>query len=171
MVEHEHQVGLDEGGGRDADRVAIGQRHRRLEGRHGVVRERPDRAAGEARHALGRLDAAARDEGTDGGQRVGAVERLDGQVGRVDGLGHGPSLDAGQPVADLEQSARTDAEERVAPEPLAALDRFEEVGGPAVVEPEEGADRRLEVRRPRGAQQDRVRVGGQALRLRQADRV
>ena len=44
------------------DRVGVGQRHRRLEDRDGVVGERPDGAAGEARHALGRLDAAARHE-------------------------------------------------------------------------------------------------------------
>ena len=41
----------------------------------------------------------------------------------------------------------------------------------AVVEPEERADRRLEVGRARGAQEDRVGVGGEALRLRQADRI
>src|SRR6185503_9736586 len=40
-----------------------------------------------------------------------------------------------------------------------------------VVEPQEGADRGLEIRRARGAQQDRVGIGGQTLRLRQADRV
>jgi len=41
----------------------------------------------------------------------------------------------------------------------------------AVVEAQEGTDRGLEVGRARGAQQDRVGVGGEALRLRQADRV
>ena len=54
-----------------------GQRHGRLEGGHRVVCQRTDRSAGEPRHALGRLDAAPRDEGADGSQRVGAVERLD----------------------------------------------------------------------------------------------
>ena len=44
-------------------------------------------------------------------------------------------------VADLEQPARTDAQERIAAEPLAALDRLEEVGRTAVVEAEERADR------------------------------
>ena len=39
-----------------------GQRHRRLEGRHRVIGERPDGAAGEARHALGGLDPTARHE-------------------------------------------------------------------------------------------------------------
>ena len=44
----------------------------------------PDGAAGEPRHPLGRLDAATRDEGTDGRQRIGPVERLDRQVRLVD---------------------------------------------------------------------------------------
>ena len=78
---------------------------------------------------------------------------------------------AGQAVADLEEPARADAEERVAAEPLAALDRLEQVGRAAVVEAQEGADRGLEVGRTRGAQEDRVGVGGQALRLRQAERI
>ena len=43
--------------------------------------------------------------------------------------------------------------------------------GVAVVEAEEGADRRLEVGRPRRAQQHRVGVAGEALRLGQAERV
>ena len=74
VVEDEDEVGLDEGRRRDADRVALGERDGRLEGRDRVVGERPDGAAGEARHALGRLDAAARDEGADGRQRVGDVD-------------------------------------------------------------------------------------------------
>src|SRR4029077_9480249 len=52
-----------------------------------------------------------------------------------------------------------------------ALDGFEEIRRAAVIEPEEGADRRLEVSRTRRAQEDRVRVGGDSLRLREADRV
>ena len=148
-----------------------GQRHGRLEDRDRVVGERADGAAGEARHALGRLDAAARDEGPDGVERVRRLERLDRQVRRVGRDGDRPGLDPGQAVAHLEQAPRPDAEERVAPEPLAALDGFEQVGRAAVVEAEEGADRGLEVGRTRGAQQDRVGVGGEALGLRQADRV
>ena len=76
-------------------------------------------------------------------------------------------LDAhgGLAVAHLEQAARQGAQEGVAAEALAALDRLEQVGGRAVVEREEGADRRLEVGVARGAQQDRVVVGGQALGL------
>ena len=128
VVEDEDEVGLDEGRRRDADRVALGQRHRRLEGRHRVVGERPDGPAGEAGHALGRLDAAARHERADGGQRIGDGARLDRQVGRVDGHRHRPGLDPGDAVAHLEQAARSDAQERVATEPLAALDRFEQVG-------------------------------------------
>ena len=136
-----------------------------------VVGERADGAAGEARHALGRLDAAARDEAADGGQRVGAPARLDRQVRGVGRDGHRPGLDPGDAVADLEEPPRADAEERVAAEALAALDRLEEVGRAAVVEAEEGADRRLEVGRPRRAQEDRVGVGGEALGLRQAERI
>ena len=62
-------------------------------------------------------------------------------------------------------------EEGVPAQALAALDRFEEIGRAAVVEAEEGSDRRLEVRRAGGAQQDRVGVRGQAPGLRQADRI
>ena len=142
-----------------------------LERGHRVVGERSDGTAGEPRHPLGRLDAAARDERADGGQRVVRRDRLDRQVGRVGRLRDRPGLDPGLAVADLEQPPRPDAEERVAPEPLAALDRFEEIGRTAVVEAQEGADRGLEVGRARGAQQDRVRVGGEALGLRQADRI
>ena len=171
VVEDEDEVGLDECGGRDADRVALGERHGRLEGGDRVVRQRTDGAAGEARHPVGRLDAAARDECPDGVERVGRGDGLDRQVGRIGRLGHRAGLDPGQAVADLEQPARPDAEERIATEPLPALDRFEEVGRSAVIEPEEGADRRLEVGRARGAQEDRVGVGGEPLRLRQADRV
>ena len=121
---------------------------------------------------VGRLDPAARDEGADGGQRVGR-----GRPSRSAGRANRSARSTGrvwiraQAVADLEQPARPDAEERIATEPLAALDRFEQVGRAAVIEPEEGPDRRLEVGRARGAQEDRVGVGGEALRLRQADRI
>ena len=171
VVEDQDEVGLDEGGGRDADRVTLGEWHGRLERRDRVVRERTDGAAGEARHPVGRLDAAARDEGADGVERVGRGDGLDRQVGRIGRLGHRPGLDPGEAVADLEEPARPDAEERVATEPLPALDRFEQVGRTAVIEAEEGPDRRLEVGRAGGAQEDRVGVGGVPLRLRQADRV
>ena len=53
---------------------------RRLEDRDRVVGERADGAAGEARHALGRLDPAARDERADRVERIGAVDGLDRQV-------------------------------------------------------------------------------------------
>ena len=75
------------------------------------------------------------------------------------------------PVADLEQPPGPDAEERVPAQALAALDRLEEVGRTAVVEPQECPDRGLEVGRAGGAEQDRVCLGGEALRLRQAERV
>ena len=148
-----------------------GSGHGRLEHGARVVRERTDGAAGEPRHALGRLDAAARDEGADRGQRVAAIDRVEGQVRRVGRNGDGSGLDAGLAVADLEQAARTDAQERIAAEPLATLDRLEEIGRTAVVEAQERADGRLEVGRARGAQQDRVGVGGVSLGLRQADRI
>ncbi len=80
MVEDEHEVGLDEGGRRDTHRVALRERHRRLEGRHRVVGQGTDGSAGEARHPLGRLDAPAWDERPDGGERIGAIERLDREV-------------------------------------------------------------------------------------------
>src|SRR6185436_16076329 len=67
--------------------------------------------------------------------------------------------------------SRSDTQERVATETLAALDGLEQVRGVAVVEPQEGADRRLEVGRTRGAEQNRVRVGGQAFGLIETDRI
>ncbi len=126
-----------------------GQRHGRLEGGHRVVRERADRAAGEARHPLGRLDPAARDEGADRRERIGRLARLDRQVGRVGRHGDRSGLDPGRAVADLEQTPRPDAQERVATEALPALDGFEQVRGTAVIESQEGTDRRLEVGRTR----------------------
>ena len=158
MVEDEDEVGLDEAGRRDADRVRLGQRHGRLEGRHRVVGQRPDGAAGEARHAVDRLDATPGDERAQRGQRVGRRRSLDRQVGRERVDAQRPGLDRGDPVADLEQAARADAEEAVAPEALATLDRLEEIGRPAVVEAEERPDRRLEIGVTGRPEQDRVRV-------------
>ena len=65
-----HEVRLDEGGRRDGDRIAVGQRDGRLERRDGVIREGADRAAGEPRHALDRQDPAARHELADRRERV-----------------------------------------------------------------------------------------------------
>ena len=99
------------------------------------------------------------------------IDRVEGQVRRVRRNRDGPGLDAGPAIADFEQAARANAQERVAAQALATLDRLEEVSRTAVVEAEEGADGRLEVGRARGAQQDRVGVGGVTLGLRQADRI
>ena len=171
VVEHEDEVGLDEGGRRHADRIAVRQRHPRLEHGDRVVGERTDRATGEPRHPLGRLDPSSWDERADGVERIRSLARLDREVGRRRRHRDGPGLDAGHAVADLEQAARADPEERVSTEALAALDRFEQVGGSAVIEAQEGTDRRLEVGRAGGAQEDRVGVGGVALGLGQADGV
>ena len=171
VVEDQHEVGLDEGRGRDADRVAVGQRDVRLEDADRVVRQGADGATGEPRHALGRLDPAARREGADRVERVATVHGLDREVGRVGRDGDRTGLDPGEAVAHLQEAARTGPQERVAAQAFPALDTLEEVGGPAVIEAQERADRGLEIRRPRGAQQDRVGVGGQTLGLRQADRI
>ena len=56
-------------------------------------------------------------------------------------------------------------------EPLATLDRFEEVGGAPVVEPEEGADRRLEVGVAGRAEQDGIRATREALHLGETERI
>ena len=102
----------------------------------------------------------------------GTSATSDRQVRAVGVDGHRPGLRPGEPVADLEQPARPDPEERVPPETLAALDGLEEVGGGRpVVEPEERADRRLQVGRAGGAQEQRVGVAGEALRLGQAERI
>jgi hypothetical protein len=172
MVEHDDQVRLDERRCRHADRIPLRERHGCLEGGHRVVRQRADGAAGEARHPVDRLDPAAGDEAADRVERIRRVLDVGRKVRRVVADGHRPGLQPGDAVANLQQAARPDTEERVAPQSLAALDGFEQVGRRgAVVEAQEGADRRLEVRRPRGAQEHRVRVGGEALRLGQAERI
>ena len=169
VVEDEDQVGLDERRRRDADRVVVRERDGGLEGRHGVVGDGPDGAAGEPWHPVGRFDPAAADELADRVERIGRGVRLDRQVGGVGRDRDGSGLDPGATVADLEESARADAEEGVAAQPLAAFDRLEEVGRIAVVEAQEGTDRGLEVGRARGAQADRVRVAGEPFGLAQAD--
>ena len=129
VVEDEDEVGLDEGGRRDADRVAIGQRDGRLEGRDRVVGERADGAAGEARHALGRLrrGGAARSARMRG-QRVGEPERR-----RPAGPARRPATVTGRVWVRATPSRTSSSrrgptpEERVAAEPLAALDGLEEV--------------------------------------------
>ncbi len=77
----------------------------------------------------------------------------------------------GVAVTDLEQPARTDPQEGVAAEALATLDRLEEVGGAAVIQAQQGPDRRLEVRGAGRAQEDRVGGARQALGLGQAERI
>ena len=170
VIEDEDEVRLDEGGHRHADRVALRQRDRGFEAGDRVVGDGPDAAAGEPGHVLRGCHAAARDEPADRGQGIAGRRARDRQVWCVGRDGDRTGLDAGDAVADLEQAPRTDPQERVAPETLAALDRLEEIGWTAVVEAQEGTDRGLEVGRTRGTQHDRVRVGGDPLRLGQADR-
>ena len=149
-----------------------GQRDGRLERGDRVVAEGADRAAGEARHPLDGHDAAPRDEGAQRGERVRGLRGDDREVGRVVGDADRAGGRAGDAVRDLEQPPRADAQEAVAAEALAALDGLEQVGGRGpVVEAQERADRRLEVRRARRAQEDRVGGAGEALRLGQAQRV
>ena len=171
VVEHDDEVGLDERRHRDADRIALRERHGRLERGDRVVREGPDRATGEAGHALDRQDPATRHERADRLQRVARRRRLGREVRVVRRDGHRAGLDVRLAVADLEEPARTDAQERVPTEALAALDRLEQVGRPAVVEAKQGPDRRLEVGRTGRAQQDRVGGTREALGLRQTERI
>ena len=171
VVEHQDEVGLDEGRHRDVDGVELRERDGRLERGDRVVGERPDGAAGEPRHPVDRQHPAARHERADRGEGIGGRRAVDRQVRGIGRDGDRPGLGPGDAVADLEEPPRPDAEERVPAEALAALDRLEEIGRTAVVEPQERPDRGLEVGRAGGAEQDRVRIGGEALRLRQAERV
>src|SRR3990172_2024940 len=66
--------------------------------------------------------------------------------------------------------AGPDTEERVAAPALAALDRLEQVRRAAVVEPQEGAHRRLQVGVAGGPEEDRVGVARQAPALAEAER-
>jgi hypothetical protein len=127
--------------------VAFGERYGRLEGGDGVVRDGPDSTAGETRHPLGRLDAAARDEAPDRVKRVGCRDGVDRQVRTVGRDRDGPRLDPGEAIADLEQATGTDTQERVAAQALATLDRLEEVCRIARVEAQEGTDGGLEIGR------------------------
>ena len=83
VIEHQDEVGLEEGRQWDTDGIALGQRDRRLEGADGVVGEGSDGAAREAGHALDGLDTAARHECPEGCQRVGHIRSDHGQVGFV----------------------------------------------------------------------------------------
>jgi hypothetical protein len=172
VVEDEDEIRLDEGRGRDADRVALRQRHAGFERRHCVVGKGAHRATREAGHAVGRLDASPRDERPDRLERVGRPRGRHRQVRRVGRDRQWTRLDRRLPVPDLEQPPRADAQERVAPEPLAALDRLEQVRRrDAVVEPEERPDRRLQVGRAGRPQEDRVGVRREAFGLGQAERI
>ncbi len=172
VVEDEDEVGLDEARQGHPDRVGRGERDRRLEDRDGVVGERADGAAGEARHSLGRLDPPAREEGANGGERVVGRELGHRQVGRVVDHADRAVLDAGPPATDFEEPPRPDAQEAVPPQALAALDQFEEVGGGrSIVETQEGADRGLEIGVAHRPQADRVRAPREALDLAEAQGV
>ena len=171
VIEHQDQVGLDERRGGNTDRVAFRERDGRLEGGDGVVGERAHCSARESRHAVARLDPPPRDEPTQGVQRVGRLEGLGRQRRVVLVDRHGPRLDRRRRPTDLEQPPRDDAQERVAAQALAAFDRLEEVGRTAIVEAQKRPDRRLEVGRAARLEEQRVRVGGQALRGSEAERI
>ena len=171
VIEHDDEVGLDECRHRDADRVTVREWHARLERADGVVGESADRATREAGHAFGGQDLATRDERADGCQWIGRRRRLGREVAVVGRHGDGPGLDVGEAIANLEESTRTDAQERVASQALAALDRLQQVRGAAIIEAQKGADGGLEVGRAGRAQQDRVGGARQALRLGQAERI
>ena len=171
VVEDDDQVGLDERGGRHADRIGRGLGHARLEGTHRVVGQGADGTAGEAGHALDRQDLAPGQERPQAAQRIDRLDGLDRQV-RVEPIhAQRPALDGRPAAAHLEQPARADPQEAVAAESLAAFDRFEEVGRATIVEAQEGADRRLEIGVPRRPQEHRVGAAGQALGLGQAERI
>ena len=78
-----------------------------------------------------------------------------------------PGAGNGLAVSHFEEAARQDAQEGIPAQALAALNRLEQVGGRTIVKRKEGADRCLEVRIARGAQQHRVVFGGETLGLRQ----
>ena len=147
-----------------ADRVASGSGTVGSNELIGVVGEHAHGAADEARHVRQWRHPAARHEAAQRLERIGGRRHLGDELRRVldaDGSGAGDGL----AVANFEEAARQDAQEGIAAQALAALDRLEQVGGRAVVEREEGADRSLEVRVARGAQQHGVVVGGEALGL------
>ncbi len=171
VIEHDHEVGLDERGRRGADRIALRQRHGRLEDGHSVVGERPDTAAREARHAFRRCDPATRHELANGLERIGRRLGLGREVGMVGRDVERARLDVRETVMDLEEAPRAGPEEGVPPQPLPAFDRLQEERRAAVVQAQEGADGRLEIGRPGRAQQDRIRVRREALGLGQAERL
>ena len=128
VVEHDHQVRLQEGRQRRTDWVGRRQMDGGLEGRYGVVGQHAHRAADEARHVRQRRDtAAAAGSARRAVSGSAAGDDLGVKLGRVFDA-HRPAADDRLAVAHLEQPARQHAQERVATEALAAFDRLEQVG-------------------------------------------
>ena len=71
VVEDEDEVGFDERRRRRPTGSASGSGHASARSRHGVVGQRPDGAAGEPGHPLGRLDPPARHERRSALERIG----------------------------------------------------------------------------------------------------
>src|SRR5207245_3093101 len=118
----------------------------RLERGDRVVSERTDRTAVEPGHPLERFDSSARHELPERGEWIVGGEGRHGQVGVEVTDRDGAGLDARDAGANLEVAAGADPEERIATEPLASLDRLEEIGRTSGVEGPERPERRPAVR-------------------------
>ena len=105
MVEHEHQIGLDEGGHGDPDGIALGQRHAWLERRHRVVASAPTAPpVNRGMPSAGRTRRRGTKSGSRrAGPRPAASRPADRRIGRDRDR---PRLDPGQPVAHVEQAPR-----------------------------------------------------------------
>ncbi len=147
VVEHDQRVGQDHGHVRQRGQVGRLGRARRLIGQvleaaHQVVRHPADRAAPEARQALGRHRAPLAHHLD---QRRGRLAHRPGRRARRAVAVHVVPDDAGLAAGGAQHGAGTDADERVRRPLLAADDRFEQEAVLAAAQLGVGADRRVAV--------------------------
>ena len=140
MVERDQHVGQHQRQIREPERVRI-RLAERLCGAHEVVREHPDRAAGERRQVVQR-------------RRLEAAELVRGERVRVTVVAERPA----------EHTARPEADERVAAD-AALVGRFEQERRSRLAELQERGDRGLAVVDERLTDGDQVVTAGELARL------
>ncbi len=154
VVEHHHGVGNHQQDIRCAQRIRVGATAQfALDIAHAVVAEVADQPAIEARQAFDRRDAVALLEGLDEGQRVLDLAGLG-----LDAIGsHADAV-----VLHAQHGAAWQADDRIAPPLLAALNGFEQIGVRRIGQFQVQRQRRVEVGKGFERQGDAVMAfGGQ----------